>query len=84
MWGTDDGGAGLVRARFDRGEDSADGLEEGPETGEAGANDSKREFGVGPDTCGCVVPFLTVIVSLSYSKGDGARGSHKAGQGREF
>lgn len=84
LWGTDDGGAGLVRARFGRGEDSADGLEEGPETGEAGANDAKREFGVGPDTCGCVVPFWTVIVSLSYLKRDGARGSHIAGQGREF
>lgn len=60
MWGTatDDCGAwGLVRARFGGGEDSVDRLEEGPETGEAGANDSEREFGVGPNTCGCVVPY---------------------------
>lgn len=56
LWGTDDGRAGLVRARFGGREDSVDGLEEGPETGEAGANDAEREFGVGPDTCGCVVP----------------------------
>ena len=35
-----------------------DRLEEGPETGEAGANDAEREFGVSPDTCGCVVPLL--------------------------
>lgn len=66
LWGTDDGGAGLVRARFGGGEDSMDGLEEGPETGEAGANDAESEFGVGPDTCGCVVPFSAVIVSLNY------------------
>lgn len=57
MWGTDDGGAGLVRARFGGGEDSVDRFEERPETGEAGANDTKSEFSVGPDTCGCVVPF---------------------------
>lgn len=66
LWGTVDGGTGLVRARFPGGEDSVDGLEEGPETGEAGANDAEREFGVGPDTCGCVVPYWTVIVILSY------------------
>lgn len=66
MWGTDYGRAGLVRARFGGGEHSADGLEEGPETGEASANDAEREFSVGPDTCGCVVPYSTVIVSLGY------------------
>lgn len=49
-----------------------DGFEEGPETWEAGAYDAESEFGVGPDACACVVPFfLTVTVSLSYTKETG-------------
>lgn len=81
LWGADDGGPGLVRARIGGGEDSVYGLEEGPETGEAGANDAEREFGVGPDTCGCVVPYWTVIVSLSYWKRGRAKGVSHRGSG---
>lgn len=48
-----------------------DGFEEGPETWEAGAYDAESEFGVRPDACACVPFFLTVTVSLSYTKGTG-------------
>lgn len=61
-----------------------DRFEERPETGEAGADDTKSEFSVGPDTCGCVVPFWKLIVSLSYWKGGRARIANIAGQGRGF
>lgn len=60
-WDTNHCGAGLVRARFGRGEGAVDRFEEGPETWEAGAYDTESKFGVGPDACGCVVPFLDSI-----------------------
>lgn len=40
LWGADDCGSGMARAGFGRGEDSVDGFEKGPETGETGTYDA--------------------------------------------
>lgn len=75
MWGADHCRTGYwFELELAEEKTSVDGFGDGPETWEAGAYDAESEFGVGPDACGCVIPFvLTVIVSLSYSKGGRSR-----------
>lgn len=83
MWGADHCRTGYwFELELAEEKTSVDGFEDGPETG---AYDAESEFGVGPDACGCVIPFvLTVIVSLSYSKGGRSRVTQRVRVGGSF
>ena len=59
MWGADHCRTGYwFELELAEEKTSVDGFEDRPETWEAGAYDAESEFGVGPDACGCVIPFV--------------------------